>query len=221
MSSIRIWTDGACQGNPGPGGWGFVLSKAGEKGNWEARGFIKDTTNNRAELTAVYFAFLHLNIMTGRGFHHVRVYTDSRYVVNCLNLHGWVEGWKLNGWKTSTGSPVKNVDLLKKISMVMSGHKFSFVWVKGHDKNKNNIKADKLATSAINMGDIKLLGSDDKTEPTNLHPPGQEFYLVHQESGSVWIEHSIVDVEEIMYNGDGMTEIVDKETYKRFLKEYN
>lgn len=133
---IEIWTDGACSGNPGPGGWG-VLLVAGSKRK-ELFGGEPDTTNNRMELMAAIEALNALNKPSA-----VRLHTDSTYVKDGLTK--WIHGWKRNGWKTSAKKPVKNKDLWQALETACERHEIEWKWVKGHAGDPGNEKADALA----------------------------------------------------------------------------
>ena len=133
---IEIWTDGACSGNPGPGGWG-VLLLAGSKRK-ELFGGETDTTNNRMELMAAIEALNALNKPSA-----VRLHTDSTYVKDGLTK--WIHGWKRNGWKTSAKKPVKNKDLWQALETACERHEIEWKWVKGHAGDPGNEKADELA----------------------------------------------------------------------------
>lgn len=139
-NTVDIWTDGACSGNPGPGGWGAVLHYAGvEK---ELSGAEAATTNNRMELTAAIEA---LNALKRAS--KVRLHTDSKYVMDGVTK--WIHGWKKNGWKTADKKPVKNDDLWRKLEEAAARHEVTWKWVKGHADNENNNRADALARAAI------------------------------------------------------------------------
>ena len=135
-SSINIWTDGACSGNPGPGGWGALLV-AGENRK-ELHGGAPDTTNNRMELMAAIEA---LNALKKPS--RVTLHTDSTYVKDGLTK--WIHGWKRNGWKTAAKKPVKNKDLWQALESACARHDIEWVWVKGHAGDEGNEKADELA----------------------------------------------------------------------------
>ena len=137
---INIYTDGACSGNPGPGGWGAYIDNAGVV--TELSGREEDTTNNRMELKAVIEA---LNSFTSKT--NLNLYTDSKYVMDGSSK--WIENWKKNGWKTAQKKAVKNQDLWIELDKLLHFHKIHWVWVKGHDGNLGNERADYLATSAI------------------------------------------------------------------------
>ena len=134
--SINIWTDGACSGNPGPGGWGALLV-AGDNRK-ELHGGEPDTTNNRMELRAAIEA---LNALKKPSA--VTLHTDSTYVKDGLTK--WIHGWKRNGWKTAAKKPVKNKDLWQALEAACERHEIKWVWVKGHAGDEGNEKADELA----------------------------------------------------------------------------
>ena len=137
---INIYTDGACSGNPGPGVWGAYIDNAGVV--TELSGREEDTTNNRMELKAVIEA---LNSFTSKT--NLNLYTDSKYVMDGSSK--WIENWKKNGWKTAQKKAVKNQDLWIELDKLVHFHQIHWVWVKGHDGNLGNERADYLATSAI------------------------------------------------------------------------
>lgn len=137
MKQIEIYTDGACSGNPGPGGWGAVLVYNGKEK--ELSGSEKETTNNRMELTAVIMALNALNQPC-----EVKLTTDSKYVCDALNK-GWVYSWRKNGWKKSDKKPALNIDLWKELLSLLEKHKVEFIWVKGHNGHKYNEICDALA----------------------------------------------------------------------------
>lgn len=141
MSGVTIYTDGACSGNPGPGGWGAVLIY-GEYRK-ELSGFEPMTTNNRMELTAAIKALQALNRPCV-----VDLYTDSAYLCNAF-LQGWVNGWVKNGWKRADKKPVENIDLWQEILRLAEVHKITWHKVKGHSDNELNNRCDKLATGEI------------------------------------------------------------------------
>lgn len=141
MKNVTIYTDGACSGNPGPGGWGAILMYEDIKK--EISGAKKDTTNNIMEITAVLEA---LKLLKQEC--NVKVYSDSAYVVNAFN-QGWIENWKKNNWKTSGKDPVKNRELWEELYELTQKHKVEFIKVKGHSDNEFNNRCDYLATSAI------------------------------------------------------------------------
>lgn len=141
MKKVTIYTDGACSGNPGPGGWGAILMYNETKK--EISGANKDTTNNIMEITAVLEA---LKLLKEEC--EVKVYSDSAYVVNTFN-QGWIYNWKKNNWKTASKDPVKNKELWEELYSLVQKHKVEFIKVKGHSDNEYNNRCDFLATSAI------------------------------------------------------------------------
>ena len=140
MKPVEVFTDGACLGNPGPGGWGAILRyKTSEK---EISGYSPDTTNNRMELTAVVEA---LSALKERC--RVTVYTDSRYLRD--GITSWIQRWKRNGWKTAAKTAVKNQDLWEALDRICQKHQIEWRWVKGHAGHPENERADELAREAI------------------------------------------------------------------------
>jgi len=137
---VEIYTDGACRGNPGPGGWAALLSCKGR--TRELSGAESDTTNNRMELLAVINA---LRALTRRT--RVRLYTDSQYVR--LGITQWLKGWKAGGWRTAARKPVKNQDLWEQLDALAAGHDIEWHWVQGHSGVPGNERCDQLANSAI------------------------------------------------------------------------
>ena len=144
---VVIYTDGACRGNPGPGGWGAILSYSSSQK--ELKGFAAETTNNRMELTAVIESLKALKRSC-----EVDLYSDSRYVLQGINE--WIDGWKLNGWKTAAKKPVKNADLWQILDQQAIRHEINWNWVKGHAGNAGNEAADRLANEAIDLMIEKL-----------------------------------------------------------------
>ena len=136
----KIYTDGSCVGNPGPGGWAAVILEGETKK--ELFGGEKLTTNNRMELTAPIMALKKIKSKS-----HITIFTDSTYVKN--GITEWIKKWEKNGWKNSNKKPVKNKDLWIKLNDLCQKNKVIWKWVKGHSNNKYNILADKLATRAI------------------------------------------------------------------------
>lgn len=137
MKKVTIYTDGACSGNPGPGGWGAILEYNGiEK---EMSGGASDTTNNKMELTGVIEALSAL-----REPCEVEIFTDSRYVVDGIEK-GWAEKWKANGWMRNRREPALNPELWDKLLSLLDTHKVHFNWVKGHASNEKNNRCDTLA----------------------------------------------------------------------------
>ncbi|MFZ5643998.1 MAG: ribonuclease HI [Bacillota bacterium] len=137
---IEIYTDGACSGNPGPGGYGAIL-KYGSHSK-EISGGYRLTTNNRMELTAVIKSLQELKKPCS-----ITLYSDSKYIVDAFNL-GWVNKWKSTGWIKGDKSPVKNVDLWKMLLDLLRPHSIKWVWVKGHSDNEMNSRCDRLAVEA-------------------------------------------------------------------------
>jgi ribonuclease HI len=140
MSEVIIYTDGACKGNPGPGGWGAWL-KSGEHEK-ELWGGEPQTTNNRMELTAVIEALASLKRRCT-----VALYTDSEYVRNGITT--WIHGWKKRGWQTADRKPVKNIELWQKLDALAAGHDVKWHWVKGHAGDPGNERADRLANRGV------------------------------------------------------------------------
>lgn len=141
MKQVTIYTDGACSGNPGMGGWGAILIYNGHVK--EISGYNKDTTNNRMELFAVIQALRQLNQPC-----QVEIYTDSAYVSNAFE-EGWIDSWQNNDWKTASKQKVKNDDLWKMLLIELSKHQYRFFKVKGHSDNEYNNRCDQLATGEI------------------------------------------------------------------------
>ena len=140
MKQVEIFTDGACSGNPGPGGWGVLLRWNGV--TKELYGGEADTTNNRMELTAAIKA---LNAL--KESCEVDLYTDSVYVRN--GISSWIDSWKANNWKTSAKKPVKNAELWQQLDEARSRHKVSWHWVKGHAGHPENERCDELARKGV------------------------------------------------------------------------
>ena len=139
MKQVEIFTDGACKGNPGPGGWGAVLRSSGREK--ELSGSAPATTNNRMELAAVIYA---LQALTSPC--EVQLYTDSKYVIDGITK--WIFGWQKNGWKNAAKKPVANADLWLELVEAKRAHKVSWHWVKGHAGHPENERADQLASDA-------------------------------------------------------------------------
>ncbi len=138
---VDIYTDGACSGNPGPGGWGVVMRwKSVEK---EFSHFEAETTNNRMELMAAIVGLEKLK----RGVGQVRIHTDSTYVKDGITK--WIFGWKKNGWKTSNKKPVKNQDLWMRLDEALKGKDVEWHWIKGHSGHPENERCDEMARLAI------------------------------------------------------------------------
>ena len=141
MDKVDIYTDGACLGNPGPGGWAFIIKYNNGKTK-EISGSAKYTTNNKMELTAAIKAVRYFKKKI-----IINIYTDSKYLKDGITI--WIKKWKLNGWKTSNKKKVKNSDLWKLLEEKIHNHEIHWTWVKGHDENILNEKADMLAKKAI------------------------------------------------------------------------
>jgi len=137
---VEIFTDGACRGNPGPGGWGAILRAKGREK--ELCGGEAATTNNRMELTAVIRALEALKRPS-----HVSLYTDSQYVQK--GISEWIHTWKRKGWRTADKNPVKNEDLWRQLDELAARHEVEWHWVRGHDGHPENERADKLANKGI------------------------------------------------------------------------
>ena len=143
MEKIVIYTDGACSGNPGPGGWGAILMYKDHKK--EISGGNKETTNNIMEITAVIEA---LKLVKENFEAKIEIYSDSAYVVNAFN-NGWIYNWRKNNWKTASKEPVKNKELWEELYNLTKKHKVNFIKVKGHSDNEYNNRCDELARNAI------------------------------------------------------------------------
>jgi ribonuclease HI len=140
MAEVKVFTDGACRGNPGPGGWGVLLQSGGHRK--ELWGGEKYTTNNRMELTAAIRALEALTRST-----QVNLYTDSQYVRQGITQ--WLADWKRRGWRTSRKTPVKNADLWQQLEELAEQHSVQWHWVKGHSGHAGNEHADMLANRAV------------------------------------------------------------------------
>ena len=138
---ISIYTDGACSGNPGIGGWGVVIINNSNE-NIFLNGGEKNTTNNRMELKAAINAIIYF-----KKKEYLEIFTDSKYLKD--GIESWIKKWKLNGWKTASKSPVKNKDLWIELELLIKKHDIKWNWVKGHSNNKYNEKADLLARKYI------------------------------------------------------------------------
>jgi len=141
---LQIYTDGACSGNPGPGGWGVVMLWGGTKK--ELSGFDPDTTNNKMELLAAIRGLQAVKNDTVK----VELYSDSSYLVNAVN-NGWIKNWQNNGWKTSAKQPVKNRELWEELVILNSRINPTYIWVKGHSDNEHNNRCDELAREQIDQ----------------------------------------------------------------------
>lgn len=139
-NKIKIFTDGACKGNPGPGGWGVVIIS--QKSRKELKGYESSTTNNRMELVAVIRALK--SIITPSN---IEITTDSKYVKN--GITEWIKNWERNNWQTAQKKPVKNKELWIELNKLTKGHNITWEWVKGHSGHYENERADTLANEAI------------------------------------------------------------------------
>ena len=139
---VNIYSDGACKGNPGPGGWGALIIE-GDKKN-EIFGGEANTTNNRMEILAVIMALKAINTIS-----EITVFTDSTYVQK--GISEWIDKWKINGWKTSNKKEVKNKDLWVQLDILNAQLKINWVWVKGHSGHSENDRADYLANQGVGM----------------------------------------------------------------------
>ena len=139
MKHVEIFTDGACKGNPGPGGWGAIM-RMGEHEK-ELSGGEPATTNNRMELMGAIMALRALKQPC-----QVKLHTDSKYVID--GITSWIFGWQRNGWKNAAKKPVANADLWQDLMLAVAPHKITWIWVKGHDGHAENERADKLASDA-------------------------------------------------------------------------
>lgn len=139
MKTVNIYTDGACKGNPGAGGWCAILEYEGKEK--ELCGGERLTTNNRMELIAAIEGLKALKTQC-----RVNLYSDSQYLVNAINK-GWLDGWKKKGWKKADKSPVLNDDLWKELDSLLSIHEVTFIWVRGHDGHAYNERCDALASA--------------------------------------------------------------------------
>lgn len=145
MAKLYAWTDGACSGNPGPGGWGVLMRAMDGEAvvkERELKGGEAETTNNRMELLAAINALEALTRDTA-----ITITTDSAYVKN--GVTGWIHGWKRNGWKTAAKKPVKNVDLWQRLDEAQRRHRVTWEWIKGHAGHPENERADELARAGM------------------------------------------------------------------------
>lgn len=140
MKEVEIFTDGACKGNPGPGGWGAVMRSGGHEK--ELYGGAPNTTNNRMEMMAAIEALKALNQRC-----HVKLTTDSQYLRK--GITEWIDGWKRKGWKTASRQPVKNAELWQELDKLVAGHDIEWHWVKGHSGHPENERADQLANKGV------------------------------------------------------------------------
>jgi ribonuclease HI len=141
---VLLFTDGACSGNPGPGGWAYILRHPASGSEREDAGGERHTTNNRMELLAVING---LRALTSPS--RVEVYSDSQYVLNGLNE--WMDNWKKRGWKTASKQPVKNQDLWEMLDELRATHALTYHWIKGHNEHPENERCDKMAVAARDL----------------------------------------------------------------------
>jgi ribonuclease HI len=141
LPRVELYTDGACSGNPGPGGWAFILKHPATGKAMDKAGAELETTNNRMELMAVIEGLSALKSPS-----RIELYSDSKYVLDGLNV--WIKSWKAKGWKTAGKKPVKNIDLWKTLDELASKHEVSFHWIRGHNEHPENERADRLAVAA-------------------------------------------------------------------------
>lgn len=141
LPHVELYTDGACSGNPGPGGWAFVLKHPASKKELEASGAEAETTNNRMELMAVIRGLEALKAPS-----LVDLYSDSQYVLN--GLKEWMASWKKRGWRTADKKPVKNIDLWQELDALQATHQLRFHWIRGHSEHPENERCDQLAVAA-------------------------------------------------------------------------
>jgi ribonuclease HI len=142
---LKLYTDGACSGNPGPGGWAYILVNSIHE-EYAASGFKEETTNNEMELLAVFkgLMFVKTNLNSKEK---IEVFTDSKYIANAIN--GWIYNWKKNGWKTTTGGDVSHKDIWMSLFPVIMDNKVKAVWIKGHSNDPYNIRCDTIARNEI------------------------------------------------------------------------
>ena len=148
MKQVNIYTDGACRGNPGKGGWGAILVYG--RFEKELSGGDRETTNNRMELTAAIEGLSALKEPC-----EVTLYSDSKYLVDAINKK-WIDSWQKNGWKNSKKEPVKNRELFERLIALLKIHSVEFSWVKGHDGHEENERCDFLATSAASGENLSI-----------------------------------------------------------------
>lgn len=145
--TFKIYTDGSCHGNPGPGGWAFIVLKE-DLIQFQESGSMKNTTNNQMELSAAIKGIEY--ILKSNTDSNIKLFTDSKYVIDGIN--SWIHGWKKNNWKTASRQPVKNIELWKQLDDLVKRVTIEWVWVKGHSGEVMNEKVDQLANSAALRG---------------------------------------------------------------------
>jgi ribonuclease HI len=142
LTHVELYTDGACSGNPGPGGWAYILKHPGSGAEKEASGGEPSTTNNRMELMSVIEGLKSLERPC-----RVELYSDSQYVVK--GLREWMDEWKRKGWKRGRNEPVKNIELWKQLDDLRRVHQITYHWIRGHNEHPENERCDRLAVAAI------------------------------------------------------------------------
>jgi len=147
VKQVEIFTDGACKGNPGPGGWGAVIRYG--KHEKDISGGDPDTTNNRMEMSAAIHALNNLSEPC-----EIKLHTDSKYVLDGITK--WVHGWQRNGWKNAAKQPVRNADLWRDLIEAVARHRVEWIWVKGHNGHAENERADRLASDAAGVAGKRL-----------------------------------------------------------------
>lgn len=160
MNRVRIYTDGACSGNPGPGGAGAIIILP-EKRKELSKGF-KSTTNNRMELTAVILALENVSVDLP-----IDIFTDSKYISDAFNK-GWLQKWINNGWKSADKKPVKNIDLWHRILSLIKNKNITFHWIEGHSGIIENERCDSLAQKALKTPGFKDIGFEANSNPLGL-----------------------------------------------------
>ena len=148
MTLFNLYSDGACSGNPGVGGYACII-KTEDGEPYEITGSSQMTTNNKMELLGVISGIEYIE-STYTGKKEINVYTDSQYVCKAFNEH-WIDNWRMNGWKTSTKKPVANQDLWERLLSAIGNNKVTFNWIKGHNGHPENERCDKLAVMEINL----------------------------------------------------------------------
>ena len=156
MKRVTIYTDGACSGNPGAGGWCAILAYAGHEK--ELSGFNEVTTNNRMELTAAIMGLEALKEPC-----EVKLHSDSSYLIDAFEK-GWMDRWKLNGWMRNKKDEVKNIDLWKRLDELSKKHRIKWIKVKGHSDDEMNIRCDKLAVEQIKKNSVSESEDEGKTQ---------------------------------------------------------
>ncbi len=150
MKCINIFTDGGCSGNPGPGGWAYIIIVNGSRKSVSGR--ERETTNNRMELAAVIYSLKDINSHEKWNKSKIEVYTDSKYVQQ--GITSWIKNWEKNGWRTASKKPVKNKDLWMELKKVSQPLKVSWHWVKGHSNHELNEECDRMVKKEIKKQNI-------------------------------------------------------------------